>query len=330
MQIDRIVIVGCGSIGLRHARVLAARNDVAVELCEPNAERLTAACRKIGGLVAHNDFDAMLATRPAMIVVATPHSLHARQAVTALRAGVHVLCEKPMSDNLSDAERMLLVAEQSGCLLEIGFTLRFHPAMLRIKNLIDAGELGRIVHIHWHVGAFNTLANSVSRHQATQFGSLMMDYSHQSDLIGWWLQMTPSSVYALGCTCERLPLAVNPNAMAVAIEYGGRALATINLNYVQHPQQCICEIIGDQAWLTFDLETAMMRIGRRNESTVTEEMFSIERDQLFRAEHDAFIKAARGTGPAESPPDGAIRSMRIVDAAIRSMQTRVPVTLQAG
>ncbi len=329
MQVDRIVVVGCGSIGRRHARVLASREDVALELCEPLPENLDRARTEVGKVPVHRSFEDMLRTSPQMVIIATPHSVHAEQTVAALQAGAHVLCEKPMSDTVAGAQRMLHQASQCNRVLDVGFTLRFHPALLHIKQLIDSGELGRILHIHWHVGTYQTLLNSVSRHQSSTFGALMMDYSHQPDLINWWLGTTPTQVYASGCFGEHLPLVSRPNVLAVTLQFEQPTIATIGLNYVQQPERCSCEVIGDRAWVLLDMKKGLLVHGRREDDSISERLFNFERDELFRAEHEAFINATRGIRPVESPPEKAIKSMYVVEAAITSLQTGTPISLSA-
>jgi myo-inositol 2-dehydrogenase/D-chiro-inositol 1-dehydrogenase len=324
MQVDRIVVVGCGSIGRRHARLLSARDDVALELCEPAPENLAAVVKDVGAVPEHRSFQDMLQTKPQMVLVATPDALHADQTIAALNAGAHVLCEKPMSDSLLDAERMLAAARESDRVLDVGFTLHFHPVLQHIKRLIDSGELGQILHVHWHVGAYDTLMSSVTRRQATTYGALLLDYAHQPDLIYWWLGATPRRVYAVGGAGEGLPLLARPNVVSVTLEYDGPLIATINLNYIQHPQHCFCQVVGDRAWVMLDLQANSLQLGWRNESAVQEQSFKFERDDLYRAEHEAFMRSARGARKPESPPEVAIQSMHVVAAAIESLRSRSP------
>ncbi|MFQ6042192.1 MAG: Gfo/Idh/MocA family protein, partial [Candidatus Poribacteria bacterium] len=79
------------------------------------------------------------------VYIATPTYLHAQQTIRALRAGKHVLCEKPMAMNLSEAEGMIAEAEKHDCKLAIGYMMRFHAWHQKLKKMIDAGELGALV-----------------------------------------------------------------------------------------------------------------------------------------------------------------------------------------
>lgn len=327
MELARILVVGCGSIGRRHASQLIRRDDVRLELCDPMSENLSRAIEEVGKVPIYQSFDAAIATKPELVIVATPHSLHAEQTIKALQSGAHVLCEKPMSDSLGDAENMIAAAKETEKVLDIGFTMHFHPAIIKVKELIDAGRIGQVLHIHWHVGTFDTLANSVSRHQSEVFGALIMDYAHQPDLNYYWLGKTPSRVRSAGVQGGELPYTSNPNVMTIVLEYPEALLATINLNYVQRPQRAHCEIIGDKGWIYLDLQSNRLTIGDRESCSVEEQSFEIDRDAWFRAEHQAFLDATRGLRQPESPSWQAIHSMRIVEATIKSLQTAGPVDL---
>lgn len=327
MAMRRIVVVGCGSIGQRHARLLAQRADLQVELCDTSEECLAAAAAVSGEPKTHRDFGDMLATKPDMAVIATPHGFHADQTIAALQAGVHVLCEKPMSDNLADAERMAEAAAGGHPILDFGFTLHFHPGLHRFKELIASGELGTILHIHCRIGTYITLVCSRSRHQAGLEGAILFDYVHQADMFYWLLGVEPRGVYMTAAFAGDLPLRSNPNVVDLLLDYDGPLLGSIHYNYVQMPQRHQYEIVGDRAWAILDMETNCLRVGRREQQAETCETIAVERDRLFEAEHQAFLDAVNGCRQPESPAASALVSMRVTDAALRSWKQsqRVPV-----
>ena len=316
MEVKRVVVVGCGSIGQRHARLLAGRADVALELCELEPEHLAKTLETVGPVPTYDSFERALDSRPDAVLIATPIPGHAQQAIGALEAGVHVLCEKPLCDTVANARCILEAVERSDRIFSVGFVLHFHPAMRRVKDLIDAGCLGRVMQVHWHIGAYLTLLSSVSRHQAELEGALLLDYAHQPDLLYWWLGEVPTAVYAAGRQGGNLPLQSNPNIMAITLEYEAPLLATINLNYVQHPSRSSCEIIGDEGWLAVDMEAGRLLIGRRREESVTQEEFSVERDFIYVEEQEAFFAAVAGKRTPESPAVEALVSMQIIEAAM--------------
>ena len=313
-----IIVIGAGSIGRRHARLLAERADVAVGLCEPDAAALERARVETPSAKTYRTLEEALAARPAAVVVATPHHLHAEQTVAALESGAHVLCEKPISDRLEDALRMREAAQRAGRVLSIGFHLHFHPGAQRMKELIAGGALGTVLHAHCRVGSYITLVNSLSRYQATLEGALLLDYAHQPDLLVWLLGKRPRGVRMDGITVGDLEFSSRPNVLSLTLDYDAPLLATVHLNYVQMPERHEYEIAGDRGWLLWDLSAGRIRIANRAQQNVVDEPVSTERDPVYRTEHQAFLDAVDGRRRPESPAEEASVSLAVIQAALAS------------
>jgi predicted dehydrogenase len=84
------------------------------------------------------------------VVLATPHSLHREQALAASQAAKHVFCEKPLALSLADARAMIEACKQAGVKLAVGHNRRFWPAMRTLKQIVDDGRLGPVLHIEGH------------------------------------------------------------------------------------------------------------------------------------------------------------------------------------
>ena len=98
------------------------------------------------GVPAWSDLEAAFVACPsATVYIATPVFLHAPQAIAALRAGRHVLCEKPMALNYGEAKQMVEAAEESGCTLGVAYYRRMYPKVTRARELITCGAIGRPV-----------------------------------------------------------------------------------------------------------------------------------------------------------------------------------------
>ena len=156
----KVAVVGLGSIGRRHARLLLERNDVSLELVEPRDEALALVREELGDLRCLPSIEAMLEASPDIVWICTPTPLHAEQSLAALEAGAHVFCEKPMTDRLCDALRVKERAERSGRVFNVGFYLHFWPAMVEVKRLISSGALGTFLCAHAWIGTYITLVNS--------------------------------------------------------------------------------------------------------------------------------------------------------------------------
>jgi predicted dehydrogenase len=314
----RVVVVGLGSIGRRHTRLLQERSDIEVEIVEPSQQARSLAHQEIHGLRLHASYEEMLETQPDIVWLATPTPLHATHAISALDAGCHVFCEKPMSSSLESAKRMKAAAEQADRVLNIGFMWHFSSAFIALRTLICDGELGAILHAHARVGTYITLVNSGSHYQICEPGSLFWDYSHQPDLFYWLLGKKPSSVHVTAFQAGDLELTSNPNVAIVVCRYEDRMVTTTHLNYVQMPQCHDYEIVGDRGWAQVRFPSATLTIGLRDKEGIRSQSYAIEADEMYRAEQVAFLEATDGKRmPETSPTDGLI-STAIAEACVES------------
>ena len=118
--------------------------------------RADAFAEKHGADAAYSDLDSLLAdSRVDAVFIASPNHLHAPQAIKAAAAGKHVLCEKPMANSVTDAAAMVSACRDHGVKLGLGFELRFHPAHLWARKVIDDGTIGRIRLAHGQWGRGN-------------------------------------------------------------------------------------------------------------------------------------------------------------------------------
>lgn len=192
MKPVQIGIVGCGNIGKRH---------VAVADAEPGANIL-AVCDSDEAVMKHyrdeyqiahgfTRFDDMLALPDLELVnICTPHAWHATMAIQAMRAGKHVLVEKPMALHGSDSQKMIDVSKETGRKLMVVKQNRYNVPVSITKEALDAGRLGKIFmvqcHVLWnrHQGYYN---ESPWRGQLKEEGgALHTQASHFIDLLIWW------------------------------------------------------------------------------------------------------------------------------------------------
>jgi predicted dehydrogenase len=99
------------------------------------------------GLRLTADYQAMLAHDIDAVVLATPHSMHATQVMAAAAAKKHVYCEKPFTLTKREAEDAVSAVKRAGVTLAVGYNRRFHPEMIKLRDMIRAGELGTILHV---------------------------------------------------------------------------------------------------------------------------------------------------------------------------------------
>ena len=143
----RVAVIGAGSIA-KYSHVPGFKrlsNCEVVALCDVNETRARELAAETGVLGVYSDAERMLAEQqPEIVVVATPNAFHKPMSMAALRAGAHVLCEKPLALTYADAQEMFDLAAQQQRILTVGTHLRFSAPMQAAKAHVDAGFFGKI------------------------------------------------------------------------------------------------------------------------------------------------------------------------------------------
>jgi predicted dehydrogenase len=154
----RIGIVGCGAVVerlYRGALRKVERRGIArvTALIDPNAERTAALRRDFRSAAAFaTPAEAFAGGAPDLVIVASPPGLHAAHTLEAFAAGGHVLCEKPMTVGVADAERMVEAARAARRVLAVGLTRRVWPALAEARGVLEAGALGEPVQFTYREG----------------------------------------------------------------------------------------------------------------------------------------------------------------------------------
>jgi predicted dehydrogenase len=143
-------IVGTGYWGPKHVRVFRALSDVeSVMAADLDEARLQAIAAAHEGLRTTTDYRELLRSSEVdAIVVAVPVSSHARLAREALLAGKHVLVEKPLASSSAECQALIDLAAERGLVLMVGHTFLYNPAVLMLRELVMAGELGEVYYAH--------------------------------------------------------------------------------------------------------------------------------------------------------------------------------------
>ncbi len=180
-----IVIVGAGGISRTHSSSLmriATANIVGV--VDPNEERAQTLASAVGASVYKNLEDCV--DRADVVYILTPPSTHRELALTAINAGKHVVCEKPISISLDDAEAMVQSAKQADVKLMIAFNNRFRKGFNRLREMANSGTLGKIINM-WsqRIGPGIPQGYNWRTDPQLMCGMSIESLSHDIDLIRW-------------------------------------------------------------------------------------------------------------------------------------------------
>ncbi|MEW5945083.1 MAG: Gfo/Idh/MocA family oxidoreductase [bacterium] len=189
--------------------------------------------RDYGEVISSGDVDA--------VVVATPAELHYRMAMDALRAGKHVLVEKPLSLKSGDCRRLIAEAEKRKLILMAGHTFLYNDAVNAVKGLIDSGELGEVYYIY-----AQRLNLGVVRRDVDVVWNLA---PHDVSIICMWLGEVPGSVSARGRTY--LQRGIHDVAF-VDLYFGGEVFAHVHVSWLDPGKVRAITIVGSRKMAVYD------------------------------------------------------------------------------
>ena len=149
----KYLIAGLGSVGRRHFRNLVSLGEKDIVLLR--SHRATLPDDELAGCPVETDLrEALKKHKPNAVIVASPTSLHLETAIPAAEAGCHILLEKPISHSTERLDQLEKAVKESGSKILVAFQFRFHPGLIRAKQLISDGEIGRVISAHVHFGEY--------------------------------------------------------------------------------------------------------------------------------------------------------------------------------
>jgi UDP-2-acetamido-3-amino-2,3-dideoxy-glucuronate N-acetyltransferase len=237
----QVAVVGCGDWGknlVRNFHEIGALRAV----CDADAARLESQCAELGGVERFTDFEQLLG-RDSLnaLVIATPSTTHFALAKKGLQSGRDVMVEKPMALELGEAEELVRLAGRAGRILMLGHVLLYHPAVSRLKSMVDSGELGRINYVYsnrLNLGKFRTEEN------------ILWSFApHDISVILYLLGALPISVFSSGAGY------LNPSVADVTmtnLDFPGGVKSHIFVSWLHPFKEQKLVVIGDRKMAVFD------------------------------------------------------------------------------
>ena len=248
----RVALIGFGSWGPNYARILSGTLSGA-RLCgcaEPAAGRLAAFESQFPSARAYADYKRLLRDGDVdAVIVATPTSTHRAVTEECLRAGLHVLVEKPLASTIADAEAMSALASETGRTLMVGHTFLFNPAVRAIKRYIDDGLLGEIRYLYFQRTGLGPIRQDVNA---------MWDLApHDLAMLRYWLNADPIDLVARGESY------LKPGVEDVAfltLSYPHKVLASVHVSWLDPVKIRRVTIVGDRKMVVFDDTNAIEKL----------------------------------------------------------------------
>lgn len=336
----KYLIAGLGSIGRRHMWNLVALGEKDIVLLR--TRKATLPDDELTGYPVETDLrEALKKHKPDAVIVANPTSLHLDTAIPAAEAGCHILLEKPISYSTERLDQLEKVVKKSGSKVLVAFQFRFHPSLIKAKQLISDGEIGRVISAHVHFGEYlpawhpweNYRVGYAAR--ADMGGGVVLTQCHALDYLPWLVGKV-KSVWGFTAKLSDLEVDVEDTAK-IGLRFESGALGSLHLDFNQQPPEHYFTVIGTKGTVKWNLADGAARIYRASaESLAISTGLGIkaggeweayplengwERNLMFLEQMKHFVAVVHGEVEPICTLDDGVRVMNLISAVHQSQNT---------
>lgn len=312
------LFVGCGSIGRRHIRNLKKLTPCRILAWRTRGDEL-GDFEKETGLETFRSYDDALAEKPDAVFITNPTSLHLPVALKAAEKGIPLFIEKPLSHTLDGIDEFIQICEKKKNLVLLGYKMRFHPSILKIKNLIDSGKLGKVISLRAHYGGalvdWHPWEDYRRMYSASKSlgGGVILDVIHEIDYV-YWLMGDAVKVTAMSGKVSDLDIETEDLA-EILMRFKNGAIGSVSMNYLERPEYRYCHVVGTSGtlhWSSEDKAVAFFDHAQKKWEKFPEPA-DFEANHMFLNEMKHFLACLEGK---EKPIHNLQDAKRVLEIAL--------------
>lgn len=321
----KIGVIGAGAWGRNHVRTAATLADAELAaVCDTGAAIRERVARQYPGVFVTGDAGALL-ERADAVIVASPAATHAALAERCIAAAKPCLVEKPFALNVRDAEAVARRAAERGVPVLAGHLLVYHPAVERLRELVQGGELGKVFYLY---------GLRVNLGQVRQDENALWSFGpHDVSVALYLLGEAPVRVAAHGKSYLQPQI---EDVVFLTMEFASGVLAHVQLSWLDPHKERKLTVVGARKMVVFDdmeprekLRIYDKGVDRPPEYGSFGESLAIREGDIFipripnveplAAEHAHFVRVARGLERPRADAEDGVRVVRVLEAASRSL-----------
>ncbi len=322
-------MAGAGYWGVNHVRNFHELGALGT-VCDTSAQSLSRIAERFSGARTEIDFDTVLSDSSIRgVVVATPAEYHYKMALAAIEAGKDVLVEKPLTLSVEEGERLVRSARERGAILMVGHLLEYHPAVLRLRELISTGALGHLRYVY----SSRLNLGKVRREENILWSFAPHDIAIILRLVG----SLPVRVAATGGAYLQPAIA---DVTVTHLEFPGGVRAHIFVSWLHPYKEQRMSVIGSSRMAVFDdvVKQDKLRVYDQGVELINGEMVArknegvpetIAGDEPLRSQCSHFLECIATRRQPLTDGESGLRVLRVLDAAESSLaQGGEPVDLK--
>ncbi|MBC7328042.1 Gfo/Idh/MocA family oxidoreductase [bacterium] len=326
----KIGIVGMGLMGWQYAEVIRSLPDAELKwICEINDEKLHSASTHFT-VDGYLDFKEVPLDNTDAVIIATPDNYHLEPALFFAQAKKHILVEKPLATSVQDGMAIIEASESSGVKLMVGHILRFDPRYVVVKQRIESGEIGDIIHMYARRN--NLLSNAIRIGGRTS--PLFFLAIHDIDILCWLKGAPPVKVFSIA-TSKLLRSLNTYDSAFLLLEWKDGTIGCIETSWVMPDYSptgldCQLEIVGERGAVHLRIDNQNLQIFKEKSEFPDTSYHLVLYDKAFgilRAEVEHFLDCIKNGKELAISAEEALLAVKIAAAAHKSIEEKKGVEI---
>ncbi len=323
--INRILIVGLGSIGKRHLRLARDLFPVA-DIRVLRHQAFSEVAEFSNG--CFSSIQEAINFVPQLAVIASPAPFHIFTAQALAELGTHLLIEKPLSVSFDGVEKLLESCKKKNIVLLTGYNLRYLISLQHFRDMLEVGVIGKVLSVRCEIGQYlpswrphiDYRQGVSARHDLG--GGALLELSHELDYLRWifgeidWVKATLSRQSNFEIDVEDTAHLILGFASKCN---GDRLIATVNLDFIRHDTTRLCTVIGEQGslrWNGLSGGVDIYKAGSKKWRMLSRQPY--KSDDSYIAEWQNFIACIQGNEVPLITGEDGLKVLEIIEAARNS------------
>ncbi len=316
LQEARFLVVGCGSIGRRHARNLRQIGVRKIWCYDVNRERAEDLAQELR-IKTVPDWDAALDLQPDAALICTPPVFHIPQAQALAEVGAHLFIEKPLAASLEGVAQLRETVQKRGLKTLVGCNFRFHPGLQQVRAWLEEERIGQPLFARarfgqylpdWHPWEDYRRGYSARRDLG---GGVLLDRIHEFDTL-WWLFGPFAQVHGWIVHTGSLKIETEDLVEAWVTFRESPVRASVHTDYLNREYTCTLEVLGTKGTIRWSYAPHRVELYYKNKEREIREWPLYDGNHMYQMEMWHFLEVLSDITPSLKPLDQAEALLRAV------------------
>ncbi len=290
------MIVGYGSIGKRHLKNLESMTKAEIILCTKRTDLKYLEKR---GIKIFKKLSECISQKPDFGIITNETAFHISSAIKLAKNGIDLFIEKPLSNSTKGVKDLEKIVKQRKIITQMGYNLRFHKGIEKIKKMIEQKKIGKIISVQCENGSYlpdwHPYENYMDSYAGKQKlgGGIILTMIHDIDYL-YWIFGNPKQVFSVAGKYSDLKISVEDYCASI-IEFKNKIIAELHLDFFLRPEFRSCKIKGRKGIIYWDSKDNIVKLFNNDRKTwkVVLKLDNFERNDMYVREMKHFLKCIK-------------------------------------